>query len=510
VREEQQQQAAEQQQYLSQKQSQDSAPGRFWPSYMDPLPLPPDAPPFSVTQDYIATIEWASRPEVQAAASAAAARNLALIREQAVANGTLHLLPSFVRDPWLPSAVQPLRYAPADSPGFDSCMLQFPDPSDPAGQDRRALYLRALDSARTPEEAIAATNAIIADVVAVDCADDSCSHSSLADRAYLDAVGEPDAAVLVDGSMLLPYGAEGFVTQQNCTYASNVSASNAGAASYHSLVEPASPEPQQGQQPVPAAAAAAAAAAAGALEGVPQTVVDSAGGGGDGSSSANLHSTGHGYSSNSTVQRSYGTSSSGGGGTYSSNLYSPAPWPTLYEEGPPQEAAVHRMRSSAADPAQGVSAPRLDRGEPASLSGPLRSFGQGSQHSSTLPAVPAAHTSAFHSSSRTATAWQQAVAPAGVSGLSAATEGSSMMAVVGSLPLQQGEVGSWGVVTCGPEHADSAATTASAPMGSNAAAAISSGSFAGWVASGTESMNEGRLDAVDEGGWGSGGPSGSD
>jgi hypothetical protein len=506
VREEQQQQAAEQQQYLSQKQQQDCAPaaGRFWPSYMDPLPLPPGAPPFSVTQEYIATIEWASRPEVQAAASAAAARNLALIREQAVANGTLHLLPSFVRDPWLPSAVQPLQYAPADSPGFDSCMLQFPDPSDPAGHDRRALYLRALDSARTPEETIAATNAIIADVVAVDCADDSCSHSSLADRAYLDAVGEPDAAVLVDGSMLLPYGAEGFVTQQNCTYASNVSASNAGAASYHSLVEPVLPEPQQGQQAVPAAAAA------GALEGVQPTVVDSAGGGGDGSSSANLHSTGHGYSSNSTVQRSFGTSSSGACGTFSGNLYSPARWHTLHEEGPRREASV---RSLGAAPSQGVrTAPRLDRGEPASLSGPLRSFGQGSQHSSSLPAVPVAPRSTHDSSSSTATAWQRVGPPAGVSGASSATQGSSTMAVAGSLPLHQGEVatGRWGVVPFGPEHADSAATTASAPAGSNAAAAISSGSFAGWVASGTESMNEGRLDAVDEGGWGSGTASGGD
>jgi hypothetical protein len=210
------------------------------------------------------------------------------------------------------------------------------------------------------------------------------------------------------------------------------------------------------------------------------------------------------------VQRSFGTSSSGACGTFSGNLYSPARWHTLHEEGPRREASV---RSLGAAPSQGVrTAPRLDRGEPASLSGPLRSFGQGSQHSSSLPAVPVAPRSTHDSSSSTATAWQRVGPPAGVSGASSATQGSSTMAVAGSLPLHQGEVatGRWGVVPFGPEHADSAATTASAPAGSNAAAAISSGSFAGWVASGTESMNEGRLDAVDEGGWGSGTASGGD
>lgn len=60
-------------------------------------------------------------------------------------------------------------------------------------------------------------------------------------------------------------------------------------------------------------------------------------------------------------------------------------------------------------------------------------------------------------------------------------------------PQHEGEAGRWSVL---PEHADSAATTASGNMGGSAAAALSSGSFAGWVALGTESMNV--LDAVDE------------
>jgi hypothetical protein len=199
-----------QQQLQLQEQQQAAAAAAANRSLMDLLPLPPDAPDFSATERYMAAIEWAGRPEVQAATAAAAARNLADMRMQAEAAGTLLLLPSFVRDPRLITGPEgPWRAGGGE--GFGGRLPEFPDPKDPDAQDRRALYLAALDQACTPDETLAVTNAIIADVIACDCADMD-SDSSLAARGY--AAAEPDADVQVE--TLLTYGADTLYVQQGC------------------------------------------------------------------------------------------------------------------------------------------------------------------------------------------------------------------------------------------------------------------------------------------------------
>jgi hypothetical protein len=436
--------------------------------YKDFLPLPPGARDFSVTEKYIATIEWAARPEVQAAAAAAAAQNLAAMRAQAEANGTLHLLPSFIRDPWQLAPAPVPQYSAGQ--GFAGCLPDFPDPDDPEGQDRIRLYIQALDMARTPSETIAVTDAIIADAVAVDdavrAAELDLEETSGQQGAGGDGVGpEDDAAVLLDGLTELEMPRD--------------------AASNVAFTQPACFASQPAAQLVGSAGAAGASAAAGeGLRGGSSSAVVNAqaaqaanqqqqhGGGGGSSSSANALLSGGGYSTSTSGQRSFG-SSSGAGPTYSSNLFSSAahnsPADDQQQQQLPQGGAHHPSVSTAAGPTAAAAQQAAARFgamqhgvRAASLHGPLRSFAGGqAQPATAIPAAP---------------------------NTSAATADPSA------------DYNSWAVV---PDHPDSSSAGITMASGAAAGAVTSatgstSGSFAAWARSEPPEELVGVLSVVDE------------